>query len=190
MALHEQSVGATDEWYTPPYVFEAMGVDFHMDVASPGAHITPWIPAIRFVTSRSLSREWKGSVWMNPPFGARNGLRPWLDKFFSHRNGVALVPDRTSAPWWQDYADRSDLILFVRKKIRFIRPDGTTGNSPAQGTTLLAVGPRGVVALENACRAGIGLTFKPTRATMDSGPMPGMTNNPSLLEKLAGGERR
>ena len=41
MALHEQCVGATYEWYTPPYVFEALGCTFDVDVASPGAHITP-----------------------------------------------------------------------------------------------------------------------------------------------------
>ena len=42
MALHEQSVGATDEWYTPPHVFEAMGCEFDLDVASPGQAVTPW----------------------------------------------------------------------------------------------------------------------------------------------------
>jgi hypothetical protein len=40
MALHEQCVGATDEWYTPPYIFEALGCTFDVDVASPGQHVT------------------------------------------------------------------------------------------------------------------------------------------------------
>jgi len=40
MALHEQSVGATDEWFTPPYVFDAFGCEFDMDVASPGQDLT------------------------------------------------------------------------------------------------------------------------------------------------------
>ena len=35
MALHEQCVGATDEWYTPAHVFEALGCQFDLDVASP-----------------------------------------------------------------------------------------------------------------------------------------------------------
>jgi hypothetical protein len=156
MALHEQAIGATDEWYTPPHVFDALGAQFDMDVASPGSTITPWIPALYFETEHSLERGWIGFVWMNAPFGARNGLAPWLDKFMRHGNGVALTPDRTSAPWWQDYAPQADAILFVRKKIRFIRPDGTTGNSPAQGTTLLAKGPQGVAALQNARQAGLG----------------------------------
>ena len=41
---------------------------------------------------------WAGFVWMNAPFGARNGLEPWLAKFFAHNNGIALVPDRTRWP--------------------------------------------------------------------------------------------
>ena len=164
MALHEQAVGATDEWYTPPHVFEAMGVTFNMDVASPGAHVTPWIPAAQFKTTDSLNRLWQGFIWMNPPFGGRNALAPWLEKFFAHGDGVALVPDRTSAPWWQTYAPRADKILFVAKKLKFIGSNGLPGNSPAQGTSLLAAGPRGAAALEAAERAGLGLTFHRSEA--------------------------
>lgn len=168
MALHEQSVGATDEWYTPPHVFEAMGVQFDLDVSSPGHRVVPWIPARLHITSSSLSWPWEGFVWMNPPFGGRNGLVPWLEKFFKHGDGVALVPDRTSAPWWQDYAPRADALLFIRRKLRFIRPDGSEGRSPAQGTTLMAAGPRGVAALQNAARAGLGLLLTHANASPTS----------------------
>lgn len=109
MALHEQCLGATDEWYTPLHVFDALGTRFVMDVASPGPDIVPWVPAGSHITSDSLSKIWRGFIWMNPPFGGRNGLVPWLEKFFAHGNGIALVPDRTSAPWWQEYAPRADL---------------------------------------------------------------------------------
>jgi hypothetical protein len=160
MALHEQCVGATDEWYTPPHVFEALGEHFDTDVASPGRDVTPWIPAVTFITSDSLALQWRGFVWMNPPFGGRNGLVPWLRKFFSHGNGIALVPDRTSAPWWQEFAPRSDLALFVARKIKFIGSDGVPGESPAQGTTLLAAGKTAVAALERAALAGLGSCFR------------------------------
>lgn len=159
MAAHEQSVGATDEWYTPPYVFEAMGVRFDLDVAHPGQHVVGWVPAPRVLVADSLDQPWSGFVWMNPPFGKRNGLAAWLAKFMAHGDGVALTPDRTSAPWWQEFAPMADQILFVREKIKFIRPDGTTGDQPGTGTTLMAKGPRGVQALENARRAGLGLVL-------------------------------
>lgn len=155
MALHEQSVGATDEWYTPPYVFDAMGETFMTDVASPGEMITPWIPAIKFITEGSLDKKWDGIVWMNPPFGARNGLVPWLEKFWCHGSGVCLVPDRTSAPWWQSYAPKMNLILFVSHKIQFIDANGRPGKSPAQGTCLMSLG-LGDEALRRAAAKGLG----------------------------------
>lgn len=164
MALHEQCVGATDEWYTPPHVFRALGCAFDADVASPGQHVTPWIPACRFITQRSLAEEWQGFVWMNPPFGGRNALAPWLEKFFAHGNGIALTPDRTSAPWWQQFAPLADLVLFVAPKIKFIGADGQPGKSPAQGTCLMGAGRRSLEPLYRAQSNGLGVLLQPNAA--------------------------
>jgi hypothetical protein len=100
-------------------------------------------------------------VWMNPPFGPRNGIVPWLEKLFAHGNGVALAPDRTSAPWWQRFAPQAELILFVSPKIKFVAADGTPGSSPAQGTSLLAVGEQGCAALRRAATNGLGVLLVP-----------------------------
>lgn len=162
MALHEQCVGATDEWYTPPHIFSALGHAFDIDVASPGQKVTPWIPAHTFITKDSLAMDWYGYVWMNPPFGRRNGLAPWLAKFFSHGNGIALVPDRTSAPWWQRFAPMADRILFVAPKIKFIAADGRPGVSPAQGTCLMGIGSRSLGPLCRAEAEGLGVLLRPT----------------------------
>lgn len=172
MARHEQSTGATDEWYTPPHVFDALACRFGDDVASPGRAKTPWIPGARFITRDSLATPWRGFIWMNAPFGARNALVPWLDKFFDHANGIALVPDRTSAPWWQTFAPKADLWLFVSPKLKFIGGQeaadlgliekvGDAGKSPAQGTCLLASGVHGVAALKRANSVGLGILGKP-----------------------------
>lgn len=161
MALHEQSVGATNEWYTPAHVFKALGCHFDMDVASPGKRVTPWIPAQEFLTAKSLDQTWQGFVWMNPPFGGRGEISPWLEKFFIHSNGIALTPDRTSAPWWQRFAPKADLWLFVAPKLKFIGVDGQPGESPAQGTCLMAVGLTGMAALHSAARAGLGILGRP-----------------------------
>lgn len=163
MALHDQSIGATSEWYTPSNVFQALGIIFDDDVASPGGHITQWIPAKRFITRDSLATQWNGIVWMNAPFGGRNGLVPWLSKFLEHGNGIALTPDRTSAPWWQEFARKADAVLFTAGKIKFIGQDGKPGNSPADGTSLFASGPIAVEALRRAATAGLGLSFTATQ---------------------------
>ena len=170
MALHEQSVGATDEWYTPPHVFEALGLIFEIDVAAPSPAVNAvrptqtWIPAHRFITENALDAPWVGCVWMNPPFGKRNGLVPWLERFARHGNGIALVPDRTSAPWWQTYARSADATLFCTPKLHFIGRDGKPGKSPAQGTCLLAVGDMAVRAVRRAeSKLGFAMrSFEPT----------------------------
>ena len=149
MALHEQP-GQTDEWYTPRYIFDALGCEFDLDVAHPGIDKVNWIPARHFLTSKSLQTPWRGFIYMNPPFGPRNGIEPWLERFVEHGNGIALTPDRTSAPWWQRWACRMDLILFVSPKIRFIGVDGKPGVSPAQGTCLMGLGKQACSALHRA----------------------------------------
>ena len=90
---------------------------------------------------------------MNPPFGHQKVKRQWLGKFFAHGNGIALVPDRTSAPWFQEYGPKADAILWVSPKIKFERPDGTRGEWPGTGTSLFAVGDRAKQALLK-CKLG------------------------------------
>jgi hypothetical protein len=152
-----ETLGASDEWYTPAYIFEALAVRFDLDVAHPRDRQTH-VPCGRFLSAGSLETTWDGFVWMNPPFGGRNSLGPWLDKFLSHGEGIALVPDRTSAPWFQAAASKAHAILFVSPKVKFERPDGSTGDSPANGTALLACGYRGVKALETGRKLGLLVT--------------------------------
>jgi hypothetical protein len=151
---HWEAKGASDEWYTPAYIFAALGTHFDLDVAAP--YQPTHVPATDRLCQFGLEAPWHGFVWMNPPFGGRNGLVPWLDKFFAHGNGIALTPDRTSAPWWQDAADRADLALFTRGKVKFERPDGSIGKHPGHGVTLFAKGEQGEDALRRAALAGLG----------------------------------
>ncbi len=82
----------TAEWYTPKYIFDAMGTRFDLDPASPGREIVPWIPADEVYTSDGLGeRPWRGFVWLNPPYG-HDTLHRWTKKFAEHRNGIILVP--------------------------------------------------------------------------------------------------
>jgi hypothetical protein len=151
--------GRSDEWFTPPHVFEALACRFDLDVAAPRNHET-YVPADRFIVENSLATAWEGFVWMNPPFGGRNGLMPWLTKFFDHGDGVALTPDRTSAPWFRDAWRKADSVLFTAK-LRFIRPGGSEGKSPSNGTALFASGRRGRAALENGRKNGLGILAAP-----------------------------
>jgi hypothetical protein len=159
MSEWEPCVGASDDWFTPAYIFDALGCTFDLDVAAPlgGA---PHVPAARSLSERGLETPWLFDfVWMNAPFGGRNGLAPWLKKFVRHGNGIALTPDRTSAPWFQTAARAMTSILFLSPKVKFERPDGAVGKSPGSGTALLAIGSAGNEAL---CRARhLGLWVRP-----------------------------
>lgn len=153
--------GRSDEWYTPKYVFDALGSRFDLDVAHPHGRATN-VPCDGYLSQvhDGLSAPWFGFVWMNPPFGGRNALEPWLAKFFDHGNGIALTPDRTSAPWFRAAWGRADLVLFM-PKVRFIRPDGSEGKSPSTGTALWAAGGQGYDALVRAARNGLGILATP-----------------------------
>jgi len=154
MSSHEAPFGETDEWYTPPEIFEMLSVHFDLDPCSPGqGH---WVPATRVITKNEdgLLHDWHGMVFMNPPFGARNGQVPWLEKFIAHGDGIALVAARTSAKWYQDLVPLCDAKLFPRGKTKFIRPDGSIGGHPGTGVVLLAKGGKAVHALKYS---GLGL---------------------------------
>jgi hypothetical protein len=143
------------EYYTPSYVFDAMGARFDLDVASPGKKVVPWIPARKHYTSAGLERDWSGFVWCNAPYGEQ--LPDWLDKFVQHGNGVALVADRTSAGWWQSLVSRVELVLFTARKIEFVRPPGEPPSKPTVGSALVSIGPMGAAALRAAHANGLGV---------------------------------
>jgi hypothetical protein len=154
MAEHENSIGASDDWYTPPDMLRALGETFDLDPCSPGKE--HWVPAYRVYTKQDngLEQPWAGFVWMNPPFGGRNGHVPWLEKFLRHGNGIAVVRAYTSAGWFHDWAVQADAMLFPRGKTKFIRPDGSIGKAPGHGVVLLGMGERA----KRAMRAsGLGL---------------------------------
>ena len=154
---HERR-GESNEWYTPKYIFDALDEGFDLDVACPvgGPRHTP---ANRFYSDSALEREWSGFVWMNPPFGHQSTKRAWLSKFFAHGSGIALLPDRTSAPWWQEFAPMATAVLFIAPKVKFERPDGTRGEQPGTGTTLFAAGERAARSLARAKSLGSAFKF-------------------------------
>lgn len=93
--------GSTTEWYTPPEIFEAMGVRFVLDPASPVGGL-PWVPAMVHYDKEidGLTQPWFGLVWLNPPFGREVGA--WMRRMAEHGDGVALVAARLNTKWWHE----------------------------------------------------------------------------------------
>lgn len=178
MAEHENCLGASDDWYTPPSIFEALGMRFDLDPCSPGpGH---WVPARLIYTKADdgLSRRWQGSVFMNPPFGGRNGHVPWLVKFLDHEDGIAVVRSYTSSGWWHDHMHRAHALLWPRGKTKFIRPDGSIGSAPGHGVVLIGMGRKCVGALARS-RLGMMWDRIGAAATMIGKPEPAGAESPT-----------
>lgn len=157
--VHEAPVGASVEWYTPAWVFEALGLAFDLDPCHPAERL-PWVPASRTygLPADGLALPWAGRVWCNPPYGRETAR--WLARMAEHGNGVALVFARADTAWFHDAASSAGAVLFVRKRIRFVGPDGKPrpgkdgkASSPGAGSMLVAWGAENVAALE---RSGLG----------------------------------
>jgi len=134
----------TDECYTPPWVFEKLGVKFAMDVCAPLGGV-PHIPAkhVLTVAECGLRTRWRGRVWMNPPFSE---VTPWMQKFISHGNGIALVPFSKS-PWF-DNAWRNPKVAFVAapSTLKFLKHG--KNYSIFMPTCFIAIGVNNITALE------------------------------------------
>ena len=155
-----ESNGKSSEWYTPKYVFDALGCEFDMDVAAAPEGMGH-VPAKKFLRSYP-NDKWEGFIWCNPPWSGRGAKMPWIKDNVKHRNGILLTPDRTSVDWWQLCAHECDRFLLVLGKIKFIPGVGNDQNwkQPGNGTTLFAFGTTAVNALHLGESNGLGLSFK------------------------------
>ena len=136
----------SDDYYTPKWVFDALGIEFDIDVASPPEG--PWnTPCKRFFTQEDdgLSQKWEGTVFMNPPY---SGPTPWVAKWLEHGDGIALVPFMKSK-WFQSLWDDERTQFAYIRVIKFERLE-TVNNQTPFALSLWAVGDTAVNALLNA----------------------------------------
>jgi hypothetical protein len=115
--------GTSDDYYTPPFIFEALGIEFDLDVSAPPNGV-PWIPAKRSLSliDDGLMTDWYGKVWCNPPY---SNVTPWAKKLISHNNGIALVQMAKSA-WFNTVWNDASGALVLPPNIKFVRADGTS----------------------------------------------------------------
>lgn len=147
---HESTHLESIEWYTPPIIFESLGLEFDLDPCSPGVGKS-FVPAKRYYTidDDGLTSPWEGTVFVNPPYGSETQV--WMRKFAQHGDGIALVFARCDVKWFQEVAPQADLICFVSGRIRFYKGNITTqGGTPGSGSMLIAFGEKATTALAAA----------------------------------------
>jgi hypothetical protein len=113
---------AGDEFFTPKFIFDALQIQFTLDVSSPVGMDTN-VPATHKFTIEQdgLAQPWFGNVWMNPPYSKP---APWVAKFIEHGQGIALLPF-TRGKWWFDLWNKAEAISPIAHDLKFDKSDGT-----------------------------------------------------------------
>src|SRR5450755_2593785 len=117
LLAYGQQQETSDDYYTPRWVFDALGLTFDLDVCAPPGGVE-WVPALRYFTKEDdgLSQPWEGRVWMNPPYSK---VTPWARRFMEHRNGIALLSHAKSA-WHPALWEAADAVAFPFRYFDFI----------------------------------------------------------------------
>ncbi len=118
-----------ERWQTPPEIFDPLMAEFDFDLDAAADEHTKRVPM--FLSDALGPNEWIGDrVWMNPPYGRK--LEPFVrraaDEADKGKLVVALIPFRCRAAWWHESViGRAAEVRCVRKRVRFVRLDGSRG---------------------------------------------------------------
>jgi len=131
-----------DEYYTPKWIFDELGIKFDLDPAHPNFDTD--VPVGDYFTKEhnGLELDWFGNVWMNPPFSES---KLWVNKFMKHKNGIALLPFAKSA-WLIEIWNDCEGVLPLPYNIRFSY-EGKINGSIFLPVALFAYGKDNVQAL-------------------------------------------
>jgi hypothetical protein len=143
-AKHPEMGG--DEWYTPRWLFDALGVVFDLDACAPVDRTHASVPARQWYTidDDGLAQDWRGFVWCNPPY---SDPTPWAERMIDHGDGLLLSHVPINGLWclraWNDCA-----ALRLLQGVEFVRPNGEL-QRPGYWLQLAAFGERARDALIN-----------------------------------------
>lgn len=147
---HVANNSCDNEWYTPeqyiaPFREAFGGID--VDPAS-CEFANRQVKAKRVFTIEQdgLSKQWKGVVWINPPY-ASGAVEPFAKKLIEeYESGrstdvACLVNNATETKWFQSLVAKCSAVCFIAGRIRFLK-ETEEKNSPLQGQVILYFGKK------------------------------------------------
>jgi len=133
-----------DTLQTPPWVYESLA-PFDLDPCA-AKNTTIADTNYRLCDGENgLVLPWFGLAWCNPPFSQKEN---WAAKMAEHGNGILILPERGSAPWFGPLAEKCGAYFVMGKKINFI--GGPSSNN--LGSVLF---PFGSLAVERIEKSGL-----------------------------------
>lgn len=125
MSGHQSTRSQSVEWSTPPAILAALG-PFDDDPCAPDE---VW---------SGLAREWRGRVWLNPPY---TRIGAWMERMAGHGQGTALVFARTETRWFAaEVWGGATAMLFLFGRLHFYRRGERAPGGGGAPSVLVAYG--------------------------------------------------
>lgn len=131
----------SERWQTPPEIWNPINREFQFDLDAAADAQTTRCPV--FLRDALSPTPWPGTrIWLNPPYGRK--LDPFVrraaDEAVLKTVVVALIPFRCRASWWHDAViGRAREVRCIRKRVRFVRLDGSRGDFTGSCDSCLVV---------------------------------------------------
>jgi len=110
----------SDEWSTPDDLFAELNQIFHFDLDACASAENAKCETFFTKEQDALQQRWRGTVWMNPPYGRKiaSFMQKALEESRVGATVVCLVPSRTDTAWWHRYAKRGQ-VIFLKGRLKF-----------------------------------------------------------------------
>jgi len=113
--------GWRDEYETPRELFQQLDALFRFDLDVCASAQNALCPRFYTEADDGLRQRWAPWVsWCNPPYSSAGA---WVRKAWHEAQRgavvVVLVPPRTDAAWWHEWAMRADRLVLLEGRVQF-----------------------------------------------------------------------